>query len=143
MHGNEVAGYCSTWVCDHRLETRGKGEEMGEESRFGWGLGDREQVGAYLNRLQREKQRTTEDRWRGGRGRVGTCCSVLPSQTKNVTVSSFFSSLPLLLFFPPISLAVCTRCSELIQREHFLSPLHQWHKSNLPPLLWISVFEQT
>lgn len=143
MHGNEVAGYCSTWVCDHRLETRGKGEEMGEESRFGWGLGDREQVGAYLNRLQREKQRTTEDRSRGGRGRVGTCCSVLPSQTKNVTVSSFFSSLPLLLFFPPISLAVCTRCSELIQREHFLSPLHQWHKSNLPPLLWISVFEQT
>lgn len=107
---------------------------MGEKSLFGLGLGDREQVGAYLNRLQREKQRTTEDMWRGGRGREGTCGSVLPSL-----------SFPLSLFccFFPISLTVCTRCSELIQRQHFLSPLYQCHKSNLPPLLWISVSEQT
>lgn len=57
------------------------------------------------------------------------CCSMLPSQTKNVTVSSFLSPLPLLLFSS--SLSVSTQCNELIHGHHFLSPQQRCRKSNI------------
>lgn len=65
MHGNKVAGYCSTWVCDHCLKQEKKGRRWERNvGLVGGGVvwGGREQVEADLNRLQGGKQRTTEDR---------------------------------------------------------------------------------
>lgn len=64
MHGNKVAGYCFTWVCDHRLEQGKKGRrfEGGREGgRVVWvGAGWQETSGS-------------------GFKHPGTCSSVLPS----------------------------------------------------------------
>lgn len=136
MHGNKVTGYCSTWVCDHHFPKQGKkGRRWERKCGFGWGLGDMEQVGVDLNRLQGGK--TTDNRGQveesGGRG--GTCCLF------RLRMSPCPISFPLSLFFFQLSLCPC--CSTLIHRQHFPSPFYQCHKSNLPLLQWITVFQQT
>ncbi len=108
----------------------------------GWVAGNKwEWIWTGCREENNGQQRTGGER---GRCREGTRSGVLPSQTKNVTLSSFFSSLPLFFWFSlSISLSLCPCCSALIYRQHFPSPFYQCHKSNLPPLQWITVFQQT
>lgn len=111
---------------------------MGEKCGFGWGLGGREQVGADLNRLQGGKQRTTEDRWReAGRVHVLVCCVFRRRMSPCPSSSSLF-----LFFWCSPSISHCSLVA-VIYRQHFRSSFQQCHKSNLPPLQWITVFQQT
>lgn len=108
MHGNKVAVYCSTWVCDHCLEQE-KGRRWERNGDFVGGVmvcSGRKQARVDFNRLQGGKQQTTEDSWRD-RVERQTYFGVLPSQTKNFFYLSLFLVFSLYLsLYLPVPIAV-------------------------------------
>lgn len=103
------------------------------------GLGGREQVGVDLNRLQRGKQWTSEDRWREAERVHALLCCLL---RRRMSPCPF--PFPLSGFLPPSLYSSVPGCSALIYRQHFPCSFYQCHKSNVLPLRrWITVFQQT